>query len=184
MTDVATITAAYKTILRVLGQDDRDGTTATPARAARAIVEMTSGYHVDVDGLFTTFESDGYDEMIVVRDIPFVSLCEHHMLPFTGTAAIAYVPNGKIVGLSKLARLVEAFARRLQVQERMTVQIADALDDHLHPLGSLVHVQAEHSCMSCRGVRTHGVTAVTSSVRGIIRDKPEARAEALALIRA
>ena len=182
--DVDAITNAYHTILRQFGQDNRQGTLDTPQRAAKAIIEMTSGYDVDIGMLFTTFESDGYDEMIVERGIPFVSLCEHHMLPFTGTATIAYVPNGRIVGLSKFARLVDAYARRLQVQERMTVQIADALDDHLHPLGSLVYVEAEHSCMSCRGVRVSGVKAVTSTVRGVIRDKAEARAEVLVLIRA
>lgn len=160
-----------------------EGVEATPGRAARALIEMTSGYDVDVAGLFTTFDRDGYDELIIVRDIPFVSLCEHHMLPFTGRAHVGYIASERIVGLSKLARLVNAYARRLQVQERLTVQIADALDEHLKPVGSIVVVEAEHSCMSCRGVRVHDTTAVTSSVRGALRDKPEARAEAMGLLR-
>lgn len=174
-------TGVLHTALR--GQPIHEGVERTPARAAAALVEMTAGYDVDIPSLFTTFERDGYDEMILVRDIPFVSLCEHHMLPFAGRAHVGYIPGERIVGLSKLARLVDAYARRFQVQERLTVQIADALDQHLAPVGSIVVVQAEHSCMSCRGVRVSGTSAVTSSVRGAIRDKPEARAEAMALLR-
>jgi GTP cyclohydrolase I len=174
---------AYKLILHAtLGGETYEGVEKTPARAAKAILEMTSGYQIDVPTLFTTFEDEGYDEMIIERNIPFVSLCEHHLLPFEGRAHIGYLPNGRIVGLSKLARVVDAYARRLQVQERMTVQIADALDAGLDPVGSIVITVAEHSCMSCRGVRKSGVDAVMSSVRGVLREKPEARAEALALI--
>lgn len=179
------LTAFYTGVLHTAlrGQPLYEGVLQTPGRAARALIEMTSGYDVDIPALFTTFERDGYDEMVVVRDIPFVSLCEHHMLPFTGRAHVGYIPDERIVGLSKLARLVDAFARRFQVQERLTAQVADALDEHLRPVGSIVVVEAEHSCMSCRGVRVSGTSAVTSSVRGAIRDKPEARAEAMALLR-
>lgn len=178
------LTGAYTDIVEALlpGGETYEGVEKTPERAAKAMLEMTAGYRVDIASLFTTFERDGYDEMVVVRDVPFVSLCEHHLLPFTGRASVGYVPSERIVGLSKIARVVDAFARRLQVQERMTAQIADALDQHLAPVGSIVVVRAEHSCMSCRGVRVSGTSAVTSVVRGALRDKPEARAEALALL--
>jgi GTP cyclohydrolase I len=168
------LTEAYSLVLDeiVPGRDwwDDHGIAATPGRAARALIEMTSGYGVDVDALFTTFDTNGYDEMIVVRDIPFVSLCEHHLLPFTGRAHVGYIASDRIVGLSKLARVVHAYARRLQVQERLTVQVADAVERNLDPVGSIVVVAAEHSCMSCRGVRVSGTTAVTSSVRGLMKD--------------
>lgn len=154
----------------------------TPARAAKALLEMTAGYNVDVPALFTTFERDGYDEMIVVRDVPFVSLCEHHVLPFTGHASVGYVPTDRIVGLSKIARLVHAYAQRLQVQERITVQIARALEEHLKPEGVIVVLRAEHSCMSCRGVRVTGASAVTSALSGLLKEDARARAEALALM--
>lgn len=165
------------------GADLHEGVERTPARAAKALMEMTSGYDVDIAELFTTFPGEGYDEMVVERGISFVSLCEHHMLPFEGVAAIAYIPSDRIIGLSKLARLVDAYARRLQVQERLTNQVADAMVDHMSPIGTMVVVEATHSCMSCRGVRKSGVVAVTSSVRGAMKDKPEARAEAMALMR-
>lgn len=161
----------------------RDGLRDTPKRMAAALREMTSGYAVDVEALFTTFERDGYDSLVVERGIPFTSLCEHHVLPFNGVAHIGYLPVERVVGLSKLARVVDAFARRLQIQERMTVQIADAIEKHLTPLGVIVVVEAEHSCMACRGVRKPGVVAVTSVTRGALRDNPESRAEALAMLR-
>lgn len=180
----ATVSSAYAIIVQaaIRGRDVYDGIEETPARAASALLEMTAGYDVDVAGLFTTFERDGYDEMIVERGIPFTSLCEHHLLPFTGHVHIAYVPVDRIVGLSKLARLVDAYARRLQVQERMTVQIADAIDAGLEPLGSAVVAEAQHSCMACRGARVSGVTAVTSALHGLLREDGNARAEALALM--
>jgi GTP cyclohydrolase I len=164
------------------GRPRYDGVMETPARAARALLEMTIGYDANVPALFRTFERDGYDELVVERGIPFVSLCEHHLLPFTGTVAIAYLPVERIVGLSKLARLVDAYARRLQVQERLTVQIADAIEKHLKPLGVAVVVKATHSCMSCRGARTPGVSVVTSRITGRLREDGSARAEALALM--
>lgn len=177
------LTRAFERVVEISSRGGSyEGIEATPGRAARALLEMTSGYDVDVAGLMTDFESDGYDEMVILRGVPFVSLCEHHLLPFEGQAHVAYIPSERIVGLSKIARVVEAYARRLQVQERLTIQIADAIEDHLAPVGVLVIVEAEHSCISCRGVRKPGVSAVTSALRGAIRDKPEARAEALMLI--
>lgn len=177
------IEQAFREVIVQLVPESYEGIEETPGRAARALLEMTSGYSIDVPGLFKTFEGESYDEMIVERDIAFTSLCEHHMLPFTGTVAIGYVPNGRIVGLSKLARLVDAYSRRLQVQERLTVQIADAIEEHLHAVGVIVVVEAQHSCMAVRGVRKSGVSAITSAIRGAMAEKPEARAEALALIR-
>jgi GTP cyclohydrolase IA len=174
--------AAYAELLMVSGAVLTDELLETPGRAAKAWGELTSGYAVDVPGLFKTFDASGYDEMVVVRDIPFASLCEHHLLPFYGRAAVAYIPDGRIVGLSKLARLVDAYARRLQVQERLTNQVADALMEHLTPVGAAVIMEAEHLCMSLRGARTPGAITVTSALRGAIFTKPEARAEAMSLL--
>jgi len=180
-----TLVEAYGVILEAALHGDqrhRGGIFDTPRRAAAALMEMTSGYDVDVPALFRTFESDGYDELVLERGIPFVSLCEHHMLPFTGVAHVGYIPVERIVGLSKLARLVDAYARRLQVQERLTVQVAQAVEEHLQPRGTCVVVEASHSCMACRGARAPGVVAVTSAMFGIFREDEKARAEALALI--
>lgn len=174
------LTAAYAKILysRV---DVADGTQDTPLRAAKAFVEMTSGYDTDIDELITTFDGEGYDEMIAGVGLPFTSLCEHHMLPFVGECSIVYLPTSKIIGLSKLPRLLRAFARRLQNQERLTQQIADALVEHLSPIGVLVWIEAHHTCMSARGIESPGLMR-TSVTRGAMRDKPATRAEALALI--
>ncbi len=154
----------------------------TPGRAARALIEMTSGYHVDIAELCTTFYADGYDEMIVVRGISFASLCEHHILPFVGHAHVAYLPNQQVLGLSKIPRIVQAFARRLQIQERMTVQIADALVEHVDPLGVMVKVEAEHSCACHRGVKAAGTVMRTSVTRGAMRDNEATRHEAITLL--
>lgn len=176
--------AAVRRLLTHVGEDpDRQGLTDTPARVVRALTELTAGYTVDVGALLdTTFDVGGdHDEMVMVKAIPFSSLCEHHLLPFTGHATVAYVPRDNVVvGLSKISRLVVAFAQRLQVQERMTTQIADALVEHLDPLGVAVLVEGTHACMSMRGI---GVTApmVTSCTRGLFRTAPEARAEFMAL---
>jgi GTP cyclohydrolase I len=175
--------SAYAELLQRSGAVLTDELRETPARAAKAWAELTSGYDVDIEGLFKTFDASGYDEMVVVRDIPFHSLCEHHLLPFSGKAAVAYIPDGRIVGLSKLARLVDAYARRLQVQERLTNQIIDALMEFLQPSGAAVLMQAEHLCMSLRGAKVPGSVTVTSSLRGAIFENPEARAEALSLMR-
>ncbi len=165
------------------GEDaDREGLRETPERAARAWEELTNGYAADVEALLKTFNSDGYDEMVAVAHIPFASLCEHHLLPFVGEAHVVYIPNGRIVGLSKIPRLVDAYSHRLQVQERLTVQIADALETHLHPVGVMVVIEANHTCASLRGVKKAGMMMRTSAVRGALSEQPESRAEALALI--
>lgn len=177
---------AIRELLLAIGEDpDRDGLANTPSRVARMWSELLAGAGERPEThLSTTFEIE-HDEMVLVRDIPFTSLCEHHMLPFTGTAHIAYLPGslGRFTGLSKLARLVEGYSRRLQVQERLTSQIADAMETMLHPAGVLVVVEAEHSCMSIRGVRKPGSRTVTSSARGIYRTDTAARAEVMAFIR-
>jgi GTP cyclohydrolase I len=183
--DQPRIEAAVREILAAIGEDpERDGLLDTPARVARMYAEIFSGLHDSPDAhLRTTFEAD-HDEMVMVRDIPIYSACEHHLIPFLGKAHIAYIPNdsGRITGLSKLARLADVYARRPQVQERLTVQIADALDRVLEPRGVLVVVQAEHLCMSMRGVRKAGTTTVTSAVRGLFRTNTATRYEAMRLI--
>lgn len=173
-------------LLEFIGEDPhRDGLLATPGRVLKAWREMTAGYQQDPAVILsTTFEVE-HDQMIVVRGVPFVSTCEHHLMPFTGTATVAYIPNpekARVVGLSKLARLVHCYARRLQVQERMTDQIAEAIKTHLDPLGVGVVIQAHHTCMSARGVQSAG-DMVTARHLGVMFDKPEARAELLALHR-
>lgn len=183
--DQPRIQAAVREILEAVGEDpDRDGLLETPARVARMYAEIFAGIHDTPEKhLKTTFEAD-HDEMVMVRDIPIYSACEHHLVPFIGKAHIAYIPgdDGRITGLSKLARLADVYARRPQVQERLTVQIADALERVLHPRGVLVVVQAEHLCMSMRGVRKAGTTTVTSAVRGLFRSNPATRYEAMRLI--
>lgn len=162
----------------------RDGLRETPERAAKAWAELTRGYGVEpADVLCKDFEGAKYDELLLECNIPFTSLCEHHLLPFTGVAHIGYITNGRVVGLSKLVRLlVDCYAPRLQMQERITVQIADALEQHLEPQGVIVVLQAEHSCVSCRGVKVAGAVTVSAALRGALKDKPETRAEAYALI--
>jgi GTP cyclohydrolase I len=183
--DLPRIERAVREILSAIGEDpDRDGLVDTPARVARTYAEQFSGLsqHPE-DVLGTVFDAD-HDEMILVRDIEVYSTCEHHLVPFFGRAHVAYIPNekGQITGLSKLARLVDIYARRPQVQERMTSQIADALMRVLEPRGALVVIEAEHLCMSMRGVRKPGAKTVTSAVRGIIRDSATTRAEAMSLL--
>jgi GTP cyclohydrolase I len=172
-------------LLDAIGEDpDREGLVDTPRRVADMYVELFEGLEADPgEHLRVTFE-EGHDEMVMVRDIPFTSLCEHHLIPFVGLAHVAYLPGseGRIAGLSKMARLVEGFARRLQVQERLTTQIVEAMERELQPQGSIVVLEAEHFCMSMRGVKKAGVTTVTSAVRGVFRDDPAYRAEALQYI--
>ena len=175
--------AAWGEILASVGVELSEELEETPARAAAAFAEMTSGYSIDIPSLFKTFDANGYDEMVVQRNIPFASLCEHHLLPFFGKAAVAYIPSGRIVGLSKLARLVDAYARRLQVQERLANEIADAMVEHLNPTGVAVILEGEHLCMSLRGARVPGSITMTSALRGAMFEKPEARAEVMALLR-
>jgi GTP cyclohydrolase I len=175
---------AVREILLAIGEDpDRDGLAQTPARVARSYVEIFAGMRQEpADVLTTTFEL-GHDELILVRDIEVYSTCEHHLVPFHGVAHVGYIPgrDGRVTGLSKLARLVDVYARRPQVQERMTTQIADALIEHLKPLGVLVVIECEHLCMSMRGVRRPGSRTITSAVRGQLRD-PATRAEAMGLV--
>jgi GTP cyclohydrolase I len=183
--DKSRIERAVREILVAIGEDpDRDGLLRTPARIADMYEEIFSGLHDDPSRHLTvTFEAD-HDEMVMVRDIPFTSLCEHHFVPFTGRAHLAYIPgdDGRITGLSKLARLVEGFARRPQVQERLTSQVADALEEVLRPRGVFVVMEAEHLCMSMRGVKKPGSLTVTSAVRGLFKTNPATRAEAMSLI--
>lgn len=164
-------------------QELREGLRETPARAAAAWDFWTRGYHKDPAEVLKTFEDggEGYDEMVIVKDIAVYSKCEHHMADIFGTATIAYIPNGRIVGLSKLSRLVDVFARRLQTQERITVQIADALNDNLQPLGVGVVLRCRHMCMESRGICKQGHETVTSALRGALKDEASARREFLAL---
>ena len=180
--DQERIAAAVREILFAIGEDpDRDGLLDTPSRVARMYAEICAGLHQEPsEHLATVFEAD-HDEMVMVRDIPMYSLCEHHLIPFIGKAHVAYIPNrsGNVIGLSKVARLVDGYAKRPQVQERLTRQVADALEEHLQPRGVLVVVEAEHLCMSMRGVRKAGSSTVTSSVTGIFRANVATRTEAM-----
>lgn len=181
--DLPRIEAAVREILAAIGEDpDRDGLRDTPARVARMYAEVFVGLEADLPGLLGVTFPEDHREMVILRDIPFASFCEHHLLPFTGMAHIGYIPNGRIVGLSKLARLVEAVARRPQVQERMTSLIADTIMQALRPDGVGVLVEATHTCMTIRGVEKPGALMVTSAVRGGFRDRPETRAEFFALL--
>ena len=182
--DQAAIAAAVRSILVAVGEDPtREGLRDTPERVARFYSEAFEGLHRDpADDLDAFFGEERYHEIVMVREIPFDSLCEHHLLPFHGMAHVAYIPDGRVTGLSKLARLVEGFAHRPQMQERLTAQVADALMKRLAPMGVMVVVEAEHLCMAMRGVRKPGTVTVTSAVRGIMESNPSTRAEALALI--
>jgi len=185
--DLLRIEKAVREILEAIGEDpDRDGLQRTPTRVARMYAEIFRGLHEDpASNLTVTFEAD-HDEMVLVRDIPLYGTCEHHLVPFAGRAHVAYIPglDGRITGLSKIARLVEGFGRRPQVQERLTTQIADALVDVLAPEGVLVMIEAEHLCMSMRGVKKPGALTVTSAVRGLFKSNAATRAEAMSLITA
>jgi GTP cyclohydrolase I len=177
--------AAVRTLLRWTGDDpDREGLVNTPERVVRAYEEWFAGYSVDpVDLLQRTFsETDGYDEMVVLRDIRFESYCEHHIAPIIGKVHIAYLPDRRVIGISKLARLVDVFARRLQIQEKMTAQIANTLRDVLIPKGVAVVIEAQHQCMTTRGVHKSGVSMVTSRMLGAFRDNAATRREFLAMI--
>lgn len=177
-----------RALLALIDEDPmREGIIDTPKRVVKAMLEMTSGYKADLKTILaTTFDSNGYDEVIAVNNIDFVSMCEHHLLPFTGSAFVAYLPakvdaGYRVVGLSKIPRLVDAFAHRLQLQEQMTMQIATSMVEHLDPRGVGVVVTAEHSCMSCRGVRKSGANMVTSAMMGSFRHDPTLRAEVFRL---
>lgn len=173
------VEGAVREILGYVGETEREGLKETPHRVAKAWKHWCSGYNVDIAALLKVFEdgADNYDQMVIVKDIPIYSKCEHHLADIFGTATIAYIPNGKIVGLSKLSRLADAFARRLQVQERLTSQIADALVEHLQPLGVGVVIKARHMCMESRGICQQGHHTVTTALRGVIKEQPATRAE-------
>ncbi|MGK2949576.1 MAG: GTP cyclohydrolase I FolE [Acidimicrobiales bacterium] len=183
--DLERIERAVREILEAIGEDaDRDGLEDTPVRVARMYAEIFTGLHEDpASHLTVTFESS-HDEMVMVRDIPLYSVCEHHLIPFIGKAHVAYIPGkeGRITGLSKIARLVEGYSRRPQVQEQLTVQIADAMEATLEPRGVMVIVEAEHLCMSMRGIQKSGSTTVTSAVRGLFRENISTRQEAMRFV--
>lgn len=181
--DLGRVEAAVRDLLAAVGEDpDREGLQDTPRRVARMYREIFAGLRADPAVHLKRVFNEQYDEIVLLRDIDFYSLCEHHLLPFHGRAHVAYLPNGRVVGLSKLARTVDAFARRPQVQERMTSQIADALMQHLEPKGVAVVVEAEHLCMKMRGVQKPNGTMVTSAVRGNFKENAAARAEVMSLI--
>ncbi len=177
--------AAVRTLLRWTGDDpDREGLVDTPSRVVRAYEEFFAGYAVDpVDLLARSFEeTDGYDEMVILRDIRLESHCEHHMVPIIGKAHIAYLPEGRVVGISKLARVIEVYAKRLQIQEKLTAQVANTINEVLKPKGVAVVIEAAHQCMTTRGIHKPGVTMVTSRMLGAFRDDPSTRREFLAMI--
>jgi GTP cyclohydrolase IA len=177
--------AAVRTLLRWAGDDpDREGLLGTPDRVVRSYDEFFAGYAIDPVALLerTFEETDGYDEIILLRDIRVESYCEHHMVPIVGVAHVAYLPGRRVVGISKLARVVDAYSKRLQIQEKMTAQIANTINDVLQPRGVAVVIEAEHQCMSTRGVHKSGVSMVTSRMLGAFRDNPSTRREVLAMI--
>lgn len=182
--DLPRIERAVREILLAIGEDpDREGLVRTPERVARSYGELFSGLQEDPRRHLQVTFDEQHREMVVLRDIPFASACEHHLLPFTGKAHIGYIPEGRVVGLSKLARLVEGYARRPQVQERLTSEIASAIMEELHPDGCGVVIEAVHTCMTIRGVQKPGAVMITSAMRGGFRRRPETRAEFLSIIR-
>ena len=183
--ETAELQALVEQLLGLLGEDPtREGLLKTPERVAKALRFFTQGYQQDIEEVFNgALYSVKYDEMVVVRDIDFFSLCEHHLLPFYGKCHVAYIPNDRVVGLSKIPRLVEVFSRRLQVQERLTVQIAETLQEKLNPQGVAVVIEARHLCMMMRGVETPNAVAVTSSMHGVFLNQQKTREEFLTLIR-
>lgn len=181
--DMPRIEKAVREILIAIGENpDREGLVKTPNRIARAYGELIAGLHDDPRRHLKVVFTERYDEVVLLRDIPFHSLCEHHLLPFTGRAHVAYLPDGKVVGLSKLARLVEGYARRPQLQERLTTQIADAMMEELNPIGAACVIEAVHTCMTIRGAKKHGSTMVTSALRGIFQENHSSRSEIMSLM--
>ena len=181
--DVKRIEKAVKEILFAVGEDvEREGIRGTPVRVASMYAELLSGMHEDPKEHLSSIFSETYDEIVLLRDIPFYSICEHHLMPFIGSAHVAYLPSGTVLGVSKLARIVDCFARRLQVQERLTDQIADFIMGSLKPRGVAVVLEASHSCMTIRGIKKPGSVMVTSSLRGIFRRDPKSRSEVMSLM--
>ena len=183
--DLKKIASGVRLILEGIGEDpERDGLQKTPERVADFYAELTEGMWIDPTEQIVPLPGDSHDEMVIVKDISIASVCEHHLAPFTGRCHIAYIPKGgRIIGLSKLARIAEIFARRLQVQERLTQQVAQTLFDKLDPVGVMVVIEAEHTCMTLRGVKKPGAVTITSAVLGGFRKDPRTRAEAMALIK-
>jgi len=183
--DLPRAEAAVRELLIAIGEDpDREGLRDTPSRVARSYLEIYAGLHLDPDEVLQTTFDENHDELVLVKDIALYSTCEHHLVPWHGTAAVGYVPgtDGRITGLSKLARLVDLYAKRPQVQERLTAQVANAVMQRLEPRGVIVVIEAEHLCMAMRGVRKPGARTMTSAVRGIFKSDPRTRAEAMSLI--
>jgi len=183
--DLARAEAAVRELLYAIGENpDRQGLQETPQRVARSFVEIFAGLHVDPDEVLLTQFDEHHDELVLVKDIPLYSICEHHLVPWHGSAAVGYIPgeSGRITGLSKLARVVDLYAKRPQVQERLTSQVADAVMRRLEPRGVIVVIEAEHLCMAMRGVRKPGTNTITSAVRGQFQSDPRTRAEAMSLI--
>jgi GTP cyclohydrolase IA len=181
--DIGRIEKAVKEILLAVGEDvEREGLKKTPTRVANMYAELLAGMHEDPKQHLRSVFTEDYDEIVMLRDIPFYSICEHHLMPFIGSAHIAYLPSGGILGVSKLARIVDCFARRLQTQERLTGQIADFIMNNLKPRGVAVVLEASHSCMTIRGVKKPGSVMVTSALRGIFRRDPKSRSEIMSLM--
>ncbi len=181
--DTERIRKAAKEILLALGEDiEREGLKKTPERVARMYAELLGGMHEDPKKHLRSVFTENYDEIVLLRDIPFYSICEHHLMPFIGSAHVAYLPSGTVLGVSKLARIVDCFARRLQTQERLTYQIADFIMSSLKPKGVAVVLEASHSCMTIRGIKKPGSEMVTSALRGIFRRDPKSRSEVLSLM--
>jgi len=181
--DTEKIRKAVREILLAVGEDtEREGLKATPERVARMYAELLGGMHEDPKRHLRSVFTEIYDEIVVLRDIPFYSICEHHLMPFIGSAHVAYLPSGAVLGVSKLARIVDCFARRLQTQERLTYQIADFIMDSLKPQGVTVVLEASHSCMTIRGIKKPGSVMVTSALRGIFKRDPKSRNEVLSLM--
>jgi len=181
--DIKRIEKAVTEILLAIGEDpQREGIRATPQRVARMYTELLAGMHHDPKQHIGRVFTEKYDEIVLLRDVPFYSICEHHMMPFIGKAHVAYLPKGKVLGVSKLARIVDCFARRLQVQERLTGQIADFIMDNLEPKGVALVLEAAHSCMTIRGIKKPGSMMVTSALRGIFKKDPKSRHEVMTLM--
>jgi GTP cyclohydrolase I len=181
--DIGRIEKAVKEILLAVGEDvEREGLKGTPARVAKMYAELLAGMHEDPKQHLRSVFTEDYDEIVMLRDIPFYSICEHHLMPFIGSAHIAYLPSGGILGVSKLARIVDCFARRLQTQERLTGQIADFMMNNLKSRGVAVVLEASHSCMTIRGIKKPGSVMVTSALRGIFRRDPKSRSEIMSLM--
>jgi GTP cyclohydrolase I len=181
--DIKRIEKAVKEILLAVGEDiEREGLKKTPARVSNMYVELLAGMHEDPKQHLRSVFTEDYDEIVLLRDIPFYSICEHHLMPFIGSAHVAYLPSGGILGVSKLARIVDCFARRLQTQERLTGQIADFIMNNLKPRGAAVVLEASHSCMTIRGIKKPGSVMVTSAIRGIFKRDPKSRSEIISLM--